>query len=248
MEMATWTMMCFIIAFIWLLKETNFLRVRLPVGKLHSHKVLLLQAAKVTPILALPQGKIIDKLLPYYWMYDKSNLIVCRHQYHCPYQSKCHKTGRQVSWQIPARTIKAFNSEIKFNSGCGLRRAFMLKEMANEFKNKPRQIPLRFSDKIFVQTIRIGSHKETTIRTGGYNNRKHTQSQIVEDFKTVYHDSLVSKEWLEAHIQDEYPEPTIDITVDDGKEIHVNGNYKRGMIGEFIDQYKAPKIKKVKVK
>jgi DNA-directed RNA polymerase subunit M/transcription elongation factor TFIIS len=45
-------------------------------------------------------------------------------------------------------------------------------------------------------------------------------------------------EWEES----EYPH-TIEIIVDGEQSISVNGNYKAGMIKEFVNQYKAPKTK-----
>lgn len=47
---------------------------------------------------------------------------------------------------------------------------------------------------------------------------------------------LVSRKWLAAHEHDVVPEPTIEIAVE-GKSLHVNGNYKAGMIKDFMRQY-----------
>ncbi len=80
-----------------------------------------------------------------------------------------------------------------------------------------------------IEQVRTGSHQEfiaTDDKGHGYHN-------TVTDFETVYHDCLVSKAWLKKHEHDEYPEATIDISID-GKTLSVNGDYKHGMIKDFI--------------
>jgi hypothetical protein len=47
---------------------------------------------------------------------------------------------------------------------------------------------------------------------------------------------LCGKAWLKEHENFEYPEPTIEISIN-GKDLHVNGNYKKGLIGDFVSQY-----------
>jgi len=47
-------------------------------------------------------------------------------------------------------------------------------------------------------------------RTFGSRRKRY---EYVVDYKTVYHDSLVSKEWLEVHINNPYPEPTIEFAI-----------------------------------
>lgn len=55
----------------------------------------------------------------------------------------------------------------------------------------------------------------------------------VAQYETVYRPCLCGVEWLKQHEHDVIPEPTIDLLID-GKELHVNGNYKQGIIKEFI--------------
>jgi hypothetical protein len=91
--------------------------------------------------------------------------------------------------------------------------------------SKPSQPPL------FITTERVGSHREW-IET----SPKHGYHRTIDDFETIYHDCLVSKTWLKEHEHFEYPEPSIDITID-GKTLPVNGNYKKGLIAGFMEQY-----------
>jgi hypothetical protein len=57
------------------------------------------------------------------------------------------------------------------------------------------------------------------------------------DDEPIYKDCLCGVEWLKEHIDFKMPEPLIEITVDGGSAISVDGNYKRGMIGDFIEAY-----------
>lgn len=92
----------------------------------------------------------------------------------------------------------------------------------------------------FVESHRTGSHREHR-EWEGYGGIKHTANLIVEDFETVYLDCLPGKEWLEAHKDFEMPEPLIEITVDGGNsKLSLNGNYKHGMIGDFMGEYCYP--------
>ncbi len=81
-----------------------------------------------------------------------------------------------------------------------------------------------------IEQVRTGSHQEfiaTDDKGHGYHN-------LVNEFKTVYHDCLVSKSWLKKHEHDlDGYEPTIDISID-GKALSVNGNYHKGMIRDFL--------------
>ena len=47
------TLIITVLAFYWLLKETDWLRIRLPIGKPTISKTLLLPAGKVNPVLLL---------------------------------------------------------------------------------------------------------------------------------------------------------------------------------------------------
>ncbi len=85
----------------------------------------------------------------------------------------------------------------------------------------------------FVEDVRTGSHKEHIICDYEVNGKHPEFDRIVVDYKTIFHDCLCGKAWLEAHYKDIIPEPTIEISID-GKSLSVNGNYKKGLIKEFI--------------
>ncbi len=102
-----------------------------------------------------------------------------------------------------------------------------------------------------IERVRVGSHREFHPRinyeTGKPDEKGRGWNETIEDFKTVYHNSLVSKDWLKEHEHDlDNFEATIDITVDGGKSISINGNYKAGMIRNFLAEYKPAKQSKIK--
>ncbi len=85
-----------------------------------------------------------------------------------------------------------------------------------------------------IEQVRTGSHQEfhaTDDKGHGYHN-------LVVDFATVYHDCLVPKAWLRKHEHDlDGYEPTIEIIIDGGKSISLNGDFKQGMIKGFMADY-----------
>ncbi len=219
------------IAFYWLLRETDYMRVRLPMGKGVVVKTLPLPES-ITEV----KHNLTDT--PYYWMTPEQkerHLMIC-HNRRCPDKSKCQKTERWTSWKLPAKTIKAFGSTLNLAEGCNIQRSFLLQDITREYKRKPVSYkPCQLSMNAFVESISVGSHQEWHEAIGGYKGSKgwHT---TVSDYKTVFHDCLPGKEWLEAHYKDEYPEPSIDISCN-GKSISLNGNFKKGMIAEFMSDY-----------
>jgi hypothetical protein len=201
-----------ILSFSWLFYETKCFSVRLPYGRL----IIEVKKINLNPI---------DN--PYYWKSDEQreqSFILCRNDYHCPYRARCKKSERWLGWKIPARTVKAFNSTLNFEAMCNIKRALLLKDMAKELKHKPSQTVKAPCQSVVIPLI------EDRLKLNQYGHR-------TSESETVYHDSLVSKEWLEAHLKDEYPEPLIEIIVNNGKSISVNGNYKPKMITEFMSEY-----------
>ncbi len=80
------------------------------------------------------------------------------------------------------------------------------------------------------------------------DDKGHGYHSIVTDYKTVYHDCLVSKDWLKAHEHDlDNYEPTIEITVDGQSPFSVNGNYKQGVIKDFMSEYCKPGEGKIRI-
>ena len=84
----------------------------------------------------------------------------------------------------------------------------------------------------FIEQVKTGCSKHETGMRGG---RRHYE--WLADYKTVFHDCLPGKAWLEAHYQDIIPEPTIELLIDGKPIASINGNYKRGTIKKLIKQY-----------
>jgi len=219
------TIIILAIAFYWLGFESKWFTVRLFMGKLPEIK------------------KPDNKDTPYYWQPIKDNMILCTN---CRMSKHCHKDKeRWTGWNIPAKTIKAFDSILNLVEGCNIGRASLLKDVINAHKiNKTPSVKLTQLPLFeYKHNARIGSHAEWTRWNHETNEldivskyEKGYSKRVVEEFETVYNDCLVSKEWLKEHENFEYPEPTIEISIN-GKDLHVNGNYKKGLIGDFVSQY-----------
>jgi hypothetical protein len=138
--------------------------------------------------------------------------------------------------KIPSyQTIKINNHTITINANLP-----DIHERINEAikaqTEKPKQLTLKFPQQVLIERVKTGSHSiENGTHTVRIFGKRVTRPKYyrIDDYETVYHDSLVSGDWLKQHINDDYPEPTIDVQVDD-KQIHLNGNYKAGMIKQFI--------------
>lgn len=225
------TIMAISLAFLWLLIETDWMRIRLPMGKVVNNTMPLPE-----PITEVKHNPIDT---PYYWMTPEQkewHIMLC---HNCNLSSRlhswrtCHKDEeRWTAWKLPAKTIQAFNSTLTLAEGCNIQRALLLKDIAREHKRKattfkPCQLPMD----AFIKTVRIGSHREWVVTTP-----KHGFHRIVEEYTTHYNDCLPGKKWLKAHEHDNYPEPTIELSID-GKSLSVNGDYKKGTIQGFMFAY-----------
>ncbi len=174
---------------------------------------------------------------PYYWMtpeQKEKNVVLC---VGCRLKCSEHKTERWASWKLPAKTIKAFGSTLNLTEGCNIKRASFLKSMAREIKRKPSTSQPPLFKREFIYQERIGSHREFVPRidyqTGEPDKEGRGYHQTIEDYVTKYRDCLPGKAWLKKHANDVLPEPTIELTID-GKSLSVNGNYKKGVIKEFV--------------
>ncbi len=139
--------------------------------------------------------------------------------------------GELKTYTLPARTIKMYGSTLDLKGGCNRCRSKLLKEISREHRRKPSFKPCQLPAKAFIKTVRIGSHREWVETTP-----KHGFHRIVEEHTTKYSDCLPGKEWLKEHESDKYPEPTIELSVE-GKLLSVNGDYKKGVIKEFLKPY-----------
>lgn len=89
---------------------------------------------------------------------------------------------------------------------------------------------------IFVEDVRIGSHREwqaTDTKGHGYHH-------IVEDSVTRFKDCLPGVAWLEAHYKDHADfQPAMDISVDgETKFAMTESTYKATAVKDFMKQYK----------
>ena len=206
-----------------------------PVDKAISTKPLenTTSTAILPPVILLPAPKPKPKInfdIPYWWQPDKDKMLMCRG---CRHPSGCHKDKeRWISWKLPAKTIKAFDFTFNFETGCNILRAAMLRDVAKAQTSKPKETISYGYAKLpeaFIQTVRVGSHREFIETTP-----KHGFHRTVEEFTTYYHDNLAGKDWLKEHehsLKDF--EPALDILAD-GKTISINGNYKKGIVQDFI--------------
>lgn len=173
---------------------------------------------------------------PYHWMtpeQKEQHLMLCQRCFNglCPQR----KNGRWLAWRLPARTVQIGESKLSLNEGCNIQRAKLLKDIWRELRTS-RQPHLVFAQLPMIETVRVGSHRKEFGMRGG---RRYFQS--VDDYKTVFHNCLPGKTWLREHHRDEYPEPTMEISVGK-KTLSLNGNFKRGIIKDFMKgETKQPK-------
>ena len=211
------------LAYFWLLQETHYLKIRLPYG---SIPVPSIEQRKHSPRIEL--GRIINasypkpepiKLLAEFCYVTKLEHELTRKYF------RSFATGRD-SYQTMSiggnlLTVNSHNPKLYD----------VIAEAVKVADSKPRKFVAKSPPlPLFVETVSIGSHRELD------NNPiyKHPINRIVSDYTTIFHDCLCGKEWLEAHYNDHKDfEPTIELTVNE-RSISFNGNYKSGVIREFI--------------
>ncbi len=231
------------IAFGWLGFETKWLTVRLPIGGKPVNKTLNAESSKDRTAGFEPEnvGLIPTSATkadtPYYWKSPEDKQTHLNLCVGCRLKCQEHKTERWCGWKLPAKSIKAFNSTLNLNEGCNIWRAKFLKQVAREVKRKTTVSSGLSPLPAFIKTVRIGSHQEWIETTP-----KHGYHRIVEEYTTHYNDCLVPKSWLKKHEHDTLPEPTIEISAD-GKNLSVNGNYKVGVIKEFVKANRSEAVK-----
>jgi hypothetical protein len=144
-----------------------------------------------------------------------------------------YNADRQYSERLSIQTVTYGNStSTLIATAPDLHKRMAELQRANEGKGGNGQLQLAPRPE-FIREVRTGSHTEFIPR----DNKGHGYHRTVEEHKTEYADCIPGKEWLKAHEHDVIPEPTIEITVDGGKSLHVNGNYKQGMIKDFLAPY-----------
>ncbi len=102
-----------------------------------------------------------------------------------------------------------------------------IKDLKDAYAGKVKAEQIKFPSQPLVKQEATGSHYEKR------NYRGRMVNEIVKTYKTVYQPCIPGAKWLEKHINDAYPEPTMDISTG-GQSLHLNGNYKPGMIKDFV--------------
>lgn len=133
------------LALAWLGFETDWMTVRLPVGKDSNFQASLAtyywnKPTVISPITEQANTEPVNEPKSQgKWQFSKfgDNCITSDrlgnycHINHC---RLCHQGDRFFAWRIPARTVKVFGSTINFKEGCNLYRAKLLKDMAKAQK------------------------------------------------------------------------------------------------------------------
>ena len=218
-----WFVFWMILAFAWLFYESNWLRIRLPVGKAQPiHPYFSYQYRRPKVLQEQPKD------MPYPQMtteQKEEHLILCQN---CNDKCPLRKDGRWLAWKLPARTIKAWDSTINLAEGCNVQRASLLKDIAKGLNRKPRASIYSSPLPGFIEKCSVGSHIDHIKGQRGYRGGR-GYSVIVSDYETIYHDCLPGKKWLKAHEHDhdDY-QPEIQISYD-GIPINHNGNLKEAI-------------------
>ncbi len=196
-----------LIAFIWLLIETDFMTIRLPYGKT-SNKTLLLPE----PIAEVKQSPIL--------------LIA----------EICERTRLQKEWSDLSSGTRYRNSDTwVYGTGYNTRRQTSYQSMTigNQTVTLNATLPNLYELIAEVNKVVTEKPRKPTItkRDMVYTNSSDTRFN-------AYKEPLCGKDWLEAHYKDVIPEPTIELSID-GKTLSVNGNYKKGLIKEWVKANKG---------
>lgn len=225
-----------IIGMAWLLKETDWLRCNL-MGEI-SEPIQMIEWRKTQPILEPCDVKTMA--------YPKTYLL----------PEMCEMTHYQVEFKESRYRRYSYNGTDPINRDSYQQMIIgehtltllatspklykTITEMGKTWDTKPRKVTSHRSIPLpnFVRNEQTGSHQEWIPRKTWNEDgtvtedKKHGYHQTVCEYTTYFDNCLCGKEWLEAHYQDVIPEPTMELIVN-GKELHINGNYKTGLIKEF---------------
>lgn len=225
----------FLLAMGWLCFETDFLRVRLPYGQSKSNSYIeCLTQMMDNEWIEVEKYLTIKPIIPQLAQFCERT----KHDNEFK-NSRCKPKYNHYRQSFQQMTIG--NSTFRLNPTLSNLHDFIKDvEKVQSEKHKPKQIAMGFPSMEFIKTIKTGSEKKQFGMRGG---RKHYE--YVDTTKLEFYDCLCGKEWLEAHYKDEYPEPIIELEVND-KTFCVNGNYKKRLITEYM-MGKAKKSKQNKM-
>jgi hypothetical protein len=235
------------LAFFWLLVETDYLRVRLLVGDIPKPVITLnavqcetkpveVKTDDIIPVKVDTTPKLIAQTCELTRIQRELTDNKGRSKYITQWEHPCKTTAYQ-SMTIGKQTI-TLNATLP-------NLYQMIAEVSKTQTEAIRTTTVKSYTQVpmFIERVRIGSHNEYTkwnedtreldrlpkYKVGYHHN-------VVEEYTTKYHDCLPGKDWLKAHEHDTMPEPLIEISID-SKSISIDGNYKKGMIGDFVSQY-----------
>ena len=245
------TIITIALAFYWLLIETDYLRVRLAICQnidtLQSKSEAVIPAVNdiIPAKLNLP---VIPLALPEVCQLTRFQKELAT--------SKCRDSRRYGISYNSNRCPDSFQQMTIGNHIITLNASLwnlydLIAEVRKALTEKPRKPAFRPAPlPQFIEQVRLGSHIVSQEASVGYKANR-GWSETVNDYKTVFNDCVCGKAWLKKHHKDEYPEATIDITVDGGKSLSLNGEFRKGMIKSFMAEYCRPgegKIRLVKVR
>jgi len=211
------------IALAWLTWETDYFTIRLPYGDAPELKSRGIKMESNN--ISLPKLY----LLPEYCQLTLAQQELATTKYRDSWRySTPYNTRRPDSYQ----SMTIGNQVITLNATL----PNLHELIADVYKvqtDKPRQSsfkPCQLPMDAFIKTVRIGSHNEWVETTP-----KHGFHRIVEEYTTYYNDCLAGKDWLKEHEHNlDNFEPSIELSVSGGQGLSLNGNFKRGMIKEYV--------------
>lgn len=172
------SLLTILLAFIWLLYETDYMRVRLAVGS----------------ICVKPKAK--GK-----WQFARfgGDCIMMRDRCYMGHCQLCKQGGRFFAWRIPARSIKLDGSTINFKAGCNLYRANLLKAIVKAQKSTAmphyKPLPQRNYDYEWLYGIELLVDGKPVLATGN-GNSDYKRGMIKEALKRYHVCVGKTKVWL----------------------------------------------------
>lgn len=214
----------FALGLAWLCYETEFLHVRLPVGKTTRHDFINIYEG------AMPEFKPVV-VQSTYLLPEKCEMTLLMEANNNRDNWEQWGTGYNTRRKSSYQQMKIGNNTVTLSATLPKLYEY-IKEAQKAQTVKPHdglavapynQVPM------FIEQVRTGSERTQHGMRGG---RRYYEND--DTYKTVYHDCLVSKEWLQEHEHDlDDFHPTIDISVN-GQTLNVNGNYEINLIKSFM--------------
>lgn len=196
------------LALVWLLHETDYLRVRLLAGP----DIPWQQQCSPNPYLQRDEYS------------HSGNEAVLLMRDRCSAGRECKRRRNCDTFAFGVDITRKIGSSTLHLVGCPVLAADRIAEAEKiQAGSKSHVTPRLAALPQFVREEPVYKNRTTGYRYRGYGS-------VLDHYKTVYAPSLPGKRWLRDHAKDTLPEPTIDITCNGKPVISVNGNYRRGII------------------